>query len=111
MKKLMVTVVLATLLPCCLYANVQMPLSYRSPTPADVGGASALGAEAHGEACNTMVLGAVAWGDGGYAAAVSNAKEASGATMLADVKADSRLFNVLGVYQKACTVVTGRVVK
>jgi hypothetical protein len=70
-----------------------------------------LGPAATGEACNQAILGLVAWGDGGYAAAVEDAKRKSGARMLADVRADTRLFNVLFVYSKACTLVTGHVVR
>ncbi len=92
----------------CIYANVHTPLSYRSPTPADVGGK--LGAEVEGKSCNHLVLWMVAWGDAGYAAAVEDAMRASGATLLADVRADSNLYNVLGVYQRNCTRVRARVV-
>jgi hypothetical protein len=93
----------------CIYANVRAPLSYRSPTPGDVTGP--LGPNVQAEACNHLVLYAVAWGDGGYSAAVEKAKAESGASMLVDVQADNRLFNVLGVYQKSCTRVNGRVVR
>jgi hypothetical protein len=97
------------LLTGCIYTNVRAPLSYRSPTPSDVQGT--LGPEAEGEACSQAVLYLVGWGDGGYSAAVEDAKTKSSATLLADVRADMRLFNVLGVYQKRCTRVRGRVVK
>jgi len=93
----------------CLFANVHTPLSYRSPTPSDVPGP--LGPEATGEACNHVVLWLVAWGDGGYAAAVDNAKRSSGARMLVDVEADTRLFNILGLYQESCTRVRGKTSK
>lgn len=93
----------------CIYANVQAPLAYRSPTPSDVAGP--LGPEVTGEACSHAVLGMVAWGDGGYSAAVEDAKAKSGATMLADVQADRRLFNVVSVYQRVCTQVRGRMVR
>jgi hypothetical protein len=97
------------LLTGCIYTNVRAPLSYRSPTPGDVQGT--LGAEVDGEACSQAVLYLVGWGDGGYSAAVADAKAKSSAVLLADVRADMRLFNVLGVYQKRCTRVRGRVVK
>lgn len=96
-------------LTSCVYANVNTPLSYRAPTPNEVQGP--LNEQASGEACNQAILGLVAWGDGGYAAAVEDAKRRSGARMLSDVRADSRLFNVLFVYSKACTRVTGYVVR
>jgi len=54
-----------------------------------------------------MVLWLVAWGDAGYAAAIGKAQKSSGAQLIADVKADSNLFNVLGVYQRNCTRVRG----
>lgn len=92
----------------CIYANVNTPLSYRSPTPSDVGGQ--LGQEVEGESCNHVVLWLVAWGDAGYSAAIDKAQEKSGAQLIADVKADSRFFNVLGVYQRNCTRVRGRAV-
>jgi len=57
------------------------------------------------------VLWLVAWGDGGYSAAVANAKAKSGAQMLSDVKADTKLLNVLSLFQRSCTQVTGNAVK
>lgn len=90
----------------CVYTHVTMPLSYRSPTPAEVSGP--LGEEVDGKACSQVVLYMVAWGDGGYAAAVENAKQKSGAALLADLRADTEGFNILGVYQKRCTRVRGR---
>lgn len=93
----------------CIYANVVTPLAYRAPTLQE---AKAEGAtEAEGVACDHAVLYLVAWGDAGYAAAVADAKSKSGAAQLADVRADTTFFNVLGVYQRACTRVTGRVVR
>ncbi len=100
---------LALSLTSCVYANVNTPLSYRAPTPNEVQGP--LTETTSGEACNQAILGMVAWGDGGYAAAVEDAKRRSGARMLADVRADSRLYNVLFLYSKACTKVTGYVVR
>jgi hypothetical protein len=97
------------LLASCIYTNVRAPLSYRSPTPGDVQGP--LGPEVEGEACSHAVLYLVGWGDGGYSAAVEDAKAKSMSSLLADVRADMRLFNVLGVYQKRCTRVRGRAVK
>jgi len=99
---------LCTISGGCIYANVNTPLSYRSPTPLDVGGQ--LGQEVEGESCNHLVLWLVAWGDAGYAAAIDKAQESSGAQLIADVKADSSLFNILGVYQRNCTRVRGRAV-
>lgn len=96
----------------CIYANVNRPLSYRSPTPSDVGGqVGQMGEDVDGSACNHVVLGLVAWGDGGYTAAIDDALHASGAKLLADVRADTSSFNILGVYQKQCTRVRGRAVR
>jgi hypothetical protein len=93
----------------CIYANVATPLAYRAPTLQEAKAEGA--AEAEGVACDHAVLYLVAWGDAGYAAAVADAKSKSGAAQLADVRADTTFFNVLGVYQKACTRVTGKVVR
>lgn len=93
----------------CIYANYRSPISYRSPTPGDVPGP--LGPEVEAEACNKLVLWLVGWGDAGYSAAVEAAKAKSGASMLVDVQADNRLYNVLGVYQKSCTRVRARTVR
>lgn len=93
----------------CIYTNVTTPLAYRAATLQEAKAEGA--AEAEGIACDQAVLYLVAWGDAGYAAAVADARAKSGASQLADVRADTTFFNVLGVYQKACTRVTGRVVK
>jgi hypothetical protein len=102
------TLALPLALTGCLYSDVHAPLSYRSPTPSDVGGS--LGAETQGSACNTAILWLVAWGDGGYDAAVKDAKANANAVLLADVRADTAYTNVLfGVYQRQCTQITARV--
>lgn len=108
MRTLVRSVVLLVVLGAngCIYSNVHTPLSYRSPTPGDVPGP--LGPEVTGEACNHVVLWLVAWGDGGYSAAVEDAKHNSGARMIVDVEADTKLFNILGVYQESCTRVRGK---
>ncbi len=93
----------------CIYTNVGTPLAYRAPTVQEAKAEGA--AEAEGVACDHAILYLVAWGDAGYAAAVADAKSRSGAAQLADVRADTTFFNVLGVYQRACTRVTGKVVK
>lgn len=102
---------LATLAPGCIYANVTTPLAYRSPTPGDVGGVAHLGPEVSGRACNHGVLYLVGWGDGGYARALDSARKQAPQAVLADVRADSNTFNVLGVYQRVCTTVRARVVQ
>jgi hypothetical protein len=93
----------------CIYANVATPLAYRAPTLQEAKAEGA--AEAEGVACDHALLYLVAWGDAGYAAAVADAKSKSGAAQLADVRADTTFLNVLGVYQKACTRVTGKIVR
>ena len=108
-RNVLVVALLSASAGSCIYANVNTPLAYRSPTPADVNGP--LGNEVTGSACSHLVLGMVAWGDGGYSAAVENAKAKTGAALLVDVQSDRSLFNVLAVYQKACTQVRGRVVQ
>jgi hypothetical protein len=99
---------LSLLLTGCLYADVRAPLSYGSATPGDAGGN--LGQEVTGSGCNSAILWLVAWGDGGYEAAVKDARANSNAPFLVDVKADTTYTNVLfGVYQHQCTMVTARV--
>jgi len=93
----------------CIYADVKTPLAYRAPTAVEAKAAGA--ADVEGTACNQAVLGLVAWGDGGYAAAVADAKAKSGATELADVRADTTFFNILFLYDKACTRVTAKAVR
>ena len=89
----------------CIYADVKTPLAYRGR------GESRRAAEVEGTACNQAVLGLVAWGDGGYAASVAGAKARSGATELADVRAHTTFFNILFLYDKACTRVTTKAVR
>ena len=98
---------LAASLSGCLYANVREPLAYRSPTPADVGGN--VGQEVKGESCNHVILWLFAVGDGGYDAAVKDARESAHAALLADVKADTSLLNVISLYQRQCTTISARV--
>jgi hypothetical protein len=93
----------------CLFADVKTPLAYRAPTAQEAKAENAK--EVEGIACNQAILGLVAWGDGGFAAAVADAKAKSGATQLADVKSDVTFFNVLFIYDKACTRVTARAVQ
>lgn len=117
----------AATLPSCIFASVTTPLAYRSPTPADVGGVSHLGATTKGEACNHSVLGLVAWGDGGFAKAMEQAaahaivvppadgtqpqQNSQAAAILADVQADTSALNILGIYQRRCTVIHAKVVQ
>src|SRR5256885_2289393 len=98
--------VMACAVSGCIYADVKTPLAYRAPTAVEAKAEGA--ADVEGTACNQAVLGLVAWGDGGYAAAVADAKARSGATQLADVRADTTFFNILFLYDKACTRVTAK---
>jgi len=103
---------LATLLAltasACLYTDIRAPLSYGSATPSDANGN--LGREVKGSACNHAVLWLVAFGDGGYDAAVADARAGTNAPFLVDVKSDTAYRNILfGVYQRQCTNVTARV--
>lgn len=93
----------------CIYANVTTPLAYRAPTTQEARAEAATDVE--GLACNHSVLGLVAWGDGGYAAAVADARGRSGAAQLADLRSDTTFFNVLFLYSRACTRVTGRALR
>jgi uncharacterized iron-regulated membrane protein len=107
MRSLLVLAALAT--TGCLYANVTTPLTYRAPTTQEAHAEAA--ADVEGTACNRSVLGLVAWGDGGYAAAVADARARSGAAQLADLRADTTFYNILFLYSRACTRVTARAVR
>jgi hypothetical protein len=65
--------------------------------------------EAHGEACDTSILGLVAFGNGGADAAYKNALAASGANSLWDVRVDTRVMSILGIYGTYCTELTGKI--
>jgi len=107
-RSLVSAIILAMTLPACLYTDVRAPLSYASATPSDANGS--LGREVKGSACNVGILWLVAVGDGGYDAAVRDAKASTNAAFLVDVKADTTYKNVLfGVYQRQCTQITARV--
>ncbi len=93
----------------CIYANVTAPLTYRAPTTQEAHAQKATDVE--GIACNRSVLGLVAWGDGGYAAAVADARARSGAVQLADLRTDTTFYNVLFLYSRVCTRVTGRALR
>jgi hypothetical protein len=108
MRALFSTVALAVALPGCLYADVRAPLSYGSATPSDANGS--LGAEVKGSACNVGILWLVAFGDGGYDAAVRDARGNTNAAFLVDVKSDTTYKNILfGVYQRQSTEITARI--
>jgi hypothetical protein len=94
----------------CVYANVTTPLSYRAPT-AQEAKVEPGAADVEGIACDHAVLGLVAWGDAGYAAAVADARARSGAAQFADIRSDTTFFNVLFIYAKSCTRVTAKAVR
>lgn len=99
----------AVLLSGCLYTNIHAPWSYRSAAPSDVKAQSA-DERVSGEACYYVILYLVAWGNGGYAAAVDDALENHPNTFLYDVQSDVKLTSALiGIYTRRCTIVTGRV--
>jgi len=107
-RTLLGSIALAIALPACLYTDVRAPLSYASATPSDANGN--LGQEVKGSACNVGILWLVAFGDGGYDAAVKDARAGTSAPFLVDVKADTTYKNVLfGVYQRQCTQITARI--
>lgn len=100
-------------LPGCglIYTDIRTPYGYNTATPADVKAQS--GDETvSGESCNRSVLHLVAWGKGGYAAAVDKALAGRKDMILYDVRSDLKVQSyVLGVYTRTCTVVTGRLGK
>src|SRR5437763_919924 len=87
----------------CIYADVKTPLAYRAPTAVEAKATGAANVE--GTACNQAELGWVAWGDAGYAPAVADAKTRSGATELADIRADTTGLNIL-IFRRECLMVT-----
>ncbi len=90
-----------------LYTNVAVPYQWRAATPAEVTSLTTLG-PVEGESCATNILGLAAYGDSGYEAAAQAAmKQRSGTTALYDVRVDSKVFSVLGIYGSYCTRVTG----
>ncbi|MFL5318661.1 MAG: TRL domain-containing protein [Myxococcaceae bacterium] len=115
MKKLLLAAAVASLSSGCaaigpigtIFTSVTLPQSWRSPTAQDVGNATVMG-EVDGEACASSILGLVALGEAGYDSALKAAlKQKAGATTMYDVRTDSRLFSILGIYSQFCTVVHG----
>ena len=105
--RVLLAALLAPLLAGCIYTDVRVPLSYGLATPSDANGN--LGREVSGSACNVAILWLVALGDGGYDAAVKDARGKANATFLVDVKSDTAYTNLLfGIYQRQCTTVTAR---
>ena len=105
MKNLVLLPVLVTLLPGCAgiaFVGNGSPLGFiytdagvaNMATDNDVG-------RKKGEACATSILGWVTTGDAG----IKTAAEAAGITQIASV--DYTHTNILGIYSKFCTVVSG----
>ncbi len=112
LKKWLFLLLAAMMFSGCLYADVQNPRAYRSATPIDID-SKPTDKIVTGESCNHMVLYLVAWGNGGYIEAVNNALAGERlGSILYDVQADMKVKGYLfGVYNRICTVVTGRVAK
>lgn len=90
-----------------LFTSETIAHSYFSPTQP----VNQMAPEAHGESCSMSILGLVALGDAGYDGAYKNALNNSGATSLYDIRVDTKVFSILGLYTTFCTELTGRVVK
>ena len=93
-----------------IYTNVHVPRAYRSATPGDVRSDKS-DRLVTGRACSTSVLFLFAWGDSGYGAAARDALKEEPNSILYDVKADTQLKSVLGLYARACTVLSAKVAK
>jgi len=107
-------------------------LSYQSPTARDVVRTSREPHTVRGESCQHAIvlpvafaatffqkptstdvsrippLG-VAWGDGGYARALEEARAAAGGAELYDVRADTHVTAILGIYVRSCLEVHAEV--
>lgn len=91
-----------------IYTNVRTPYGYHTATPIDVK-AQDDDSLVTGESCNKSLLYLVAWGNGGYAAAVEHALSGRQNMILYDVRSDLKVQAYLfGLYTKTCTVITGR---
>jgi hypothetical protein len=108
-----------------VFESAAGPLSYQAPTPRDVAGPAQAARTARGEACQHAIvlpialaavffdkptstdlsrvppLG-VAWSDGGYARALAEAHASAPGGVLYNVRADTHVTAVLGVYVRSC---------
>lgn len=91
-----------------IYTNIRVPRSYRAAVPSDVK-SSPQDPTVSGEACNYTALFLFSWGNGGYAESTRKALKDQPNAILYDVKADSKLKSILGVYSEFCTIVTGKI--
>lgn len=93
-----------------LYTDVKLPRGYRSATPSEVKAAPD-DPLVSGSSCSRSLLFLVAWGDSSYASAAKDALGGKDA-ILYDVRADMKVNSyVLGLYTKACTVLTAKAAK
>jgi hypothetical protein len=105
MKKLILVPLLLTVLPGCAglaFMGQGTPLGfiYTDASTADMATDNDVGRK-KGEACATSILGIVTTGDAG----IKTAAEAAGITQIAAI--DYTHTNILGIYAKFCTVVSG----
>jgi len=96
------------------------PMSYVAMTPKDVPAGARLIPEVRGEYCQhglaiPTTLSAQAtdinlvYGDGGFVKSVRKIIEAHpDVAGIYDVRVDLRIFSILGIYKKTCTIVTAR---
>jgi hypothetical protein len=97
----------AILGPAAIFEDVAAPLDYR----AELGQG---GQEVRGEACQTGIFlpliyegtVGVAWGQGGYADAIRDARAKAKGASLTDVRADVHSISVLTIFRQQCVVVT-----
>ena len=93
-------------------ANVTGPRAWVSNTRLDVADLKVGEHVITGESTSWAVLfGLVAWGDAGFEAALTDAKQKAGiqVTEVYNVKTDRKLFNIFGLYIRATTIVTASV--
>ena len=110
--RLLALPLMAAALSSCglLYTDVKVPRGYRSATPSDVKSAPG-DPTVTGRSCSHSVLWLVAWGDTSYNTALKNALGDKDG-ILYDVRSDVKVnAYVLGLYTKACTILTGKVAK
>lgn len=101
MKKFLVIALLAALASCGYTGNKSGPGVFLTETKDPIFYNNNVRQRKTGTACSTRVLTLVATGD----ASIQAAKNNGNITKVAS--ADTEYFNILGVYGKACTIVTG----
>jgi len=90
--------------PATVFEDVVAPLDYR-------GELAKPGEEVRGEACQMgifvpVIFASIAWGAGGYAAAIRDAQAKAPGALLTDVRADMHSISVLTIFRQQCVVVT-----